>query len=187
MSSRRPLITSNDIAPVRQTVKSAIDSPDGRNAERIADVPLGQRFHRSSGEQFDDAARAAALKPRAFEKRKIEQGAVAAAGPGFCRCIAVIVDPVEIRKRHGKGLPEQPPADVSKYEGANDDEHGGHDPPQNGARDHMREPGAVPGSDGQSCRQDTDQHKIEFAVEDIAKCRGYRDRKLNRLSSIQRR
>lgn len=46
----------------------------------------------------------------------------------------------------------------------------------------MREPGAVPGSDGQSCRQDTDQYKIEFAIEDIAKCRGYRNGKLNRLT-----
>ena len=115
--------------------------------------PRSSAAERSSGECFDDAAGAAAFKPRAFKKRKIEQCAIAAAGSGFCRCIAEIVDPVEIRKRHRERSPQQPPADIREDEGADEHENGGHDLPQNGARHHMRKLGAVPGSDGQSLRQ----------------------------------
>jgi hypothetical protein len=63
----------------------------GIGPQRISDLPLRQCFQPPAGERLDHDAGGRSVQPRAFQKRKVEQCAIRAAGVRFGGRIAKIV------------------------------------------------------------------------------------------------
>ena len=101
------------------------------------DMADAERVQPPAGECFDDLFGCRTAQPRAFEKRKVKEGAIRAASSCFRCSITKVTNQVEVDKRHWSNSSHKPQRDICESEQADQYEQGGYDSSQYLAWRHM--------------------------------------------------